>query len=131
MTRLLDGAAGFIVTLLFVTILAPACQAGTLRGKVVDARSKAVLPCRMYVRAENGTWLFAKSAGKTGSAIKYSVERGPKSVEKHVTLSADSFEVEVPAGQPNALHLQRNVWTRDAFCKRSPTEITVCRVSHN
>lgn len=75
------------------------CPAGTLRGKVIDAQSKAVLPCRLYVQAEDGTWLFAKSSSKTGSAIKYSVERSAVSVEKHVTLSADPFEVEVPAGK--------------------------------
>ena len=75
------------------------CWATELRGKVVDAATGAVLPCRLYVQGEDGTWLFARSLGKNGSAIKYSVDRGPRSVEKHVTLSADPFAVEVPPGK--------------------------------
>ena len=88
-----------IAGLLLVAGLTAWCDAAVLRGKVVDATSKAVLPCRLYVHAEDGTWLFAKALGKTGSALVCSIERGPRSVEKHVTLSADPFEVEVPAGK--------------------------------
>jgi len=94
-----SGAMRFAVSLLVVLLFATCCQAGLLRGKVVDAQSGAVLPCRMYVQAEDGTWLFAKSSGDAGSAIKYSVERSATSVEKHVTLSADPFEVDIPAGR--------------------------------
>jgi hypothetical protein len=70
-----------------------------LRGKVIDAATKAPLPCRLYVQASDGTWFFARSADPAGSALKYDVQRSPKSFEKHVTLSAHPFEVEVPAGK--------------------------------
>jgi hypothetical protein len=60
---------------------------------------KAALPCRLYVQGPDGTWLFARSSDSAGSAIKYDVQRGPKSFEKHVTLSAHPFEVEAPAGK--------------------------------
>ncbi len=99
MPRLFNRAIAFTATIVFVTVLTPICRAEKLRGKVVDTRSGAILPCRLYVQAEDGTWLFAKSLGTDGSAIKYSVERGPLSVEKHVTLSAHPFEVDVPAGK--------------------------------
>jgi len=82
-----------------VLLLPPHVHAETLRGKVIDAQTGAVLPCRLYVQAEDSSWLFARSASARGSAIKYSVERGPKSFEKHTTLTAYPFEVEVPKGQ--------------------------------
>ena len=99
MTQSLHAALRFSATLCCLALLMPTAHAEKLRGKVVDAQSGAALPCRLYVQAEDGTWLFAKSAGKEGSAIRYSVERGVNSVEKHVTLSADPFEVDVPAGK--------------------------------
>ena len=84
---------------LLLLLISSAASAETLRGTVVDAETKAALPCRLYVQGSDGTWLFARSADGAGSALKYSVERGPKSFEKHVTLSAHPFEVEVPPGQ--------------------------------
>lgn len=87
------------LVLMFVVLSPTFCRAEKLRGKVVDAQSGKILPCRMYVQAGDGTWLFAASSSKDGSAIKYSVERSAQSVEKHVTLSAHPFEVDVPAGQ--------------------------------
>lgn len=84
---------------LIVALLASSALAETIRGKVIDAVSKEPLACRMYVQGSDGGWCFARSSDPAGSALMYSVERGPKSFEKHVTLSAHPFEVEVPAGK--------------------------------
>jgi hypothetical protein len=84
---------------LLLGLISSAATAETLRGKVVDAQTKTVLPCRLYVQGSDGTWLFAQSSDGAGSALKYDVQRGPKSFEKHVTLSAHPFEVEVPPGK--------------------------------
>jgi hypothetical protein len=84
---------------LLLGLISSTATAETLRGKVVDARTRAVLPCRLYVQGSDGTWLFARSSDAAGSALKYDVQRGPKSFEKHVTLSAHPFEVEVPPGK--------------------------------
>jgi hypothetical protein len=76
-----------------------AASAATLRGRVIDAQSKDPLPCRLYVQAIDGSWRFATSDNAAGMALPYSVQRGEKSVEKHVTLSAHPFTVEVPPGK--------------------------------
>ncbi len=69
-----------------------------LRGEVVDARSGVPLAARVYVRTSDGRWLFARSASPQGSAVEYRVERGAGSVEKHTTISAHPFLVDVPQG---------------------------------
>ncbi len=83
---------------LLLGLMSSVALAETLRGKVVDAETGASLPCRLYVQGADGAWRFARSADAAGTAIKYDVQRGPKSFEKHVTLSAHPFEVEAPAG---------------------------------
>ncbi len=87
------------VAILLSVIFPAAASAGTIRGRVVDAETKSPLACRMYVQAADGSWRFATSADPKGTALKYSVERGPKSFEKHVTLSAHDFAVDVPPGK--------------------------------
>lgn len=99
MSQLVSGSIRFIVLLIVIVTCGSECRAEKVHGRVVDARTGEMLPCRMYVQSADGTWLFATSLGNDGSAIKYSVERSAKSVEKHTTLSADPFEVEVPAGK--------------------------------
>jgi hypothetical protein len=84
---------------LFLGLITSTANAETLRGKVVDAQMKSVLPCRLYVQGSDGKWLFARSSHEAGLAIKYDVQRGPNSFEKHVTLSAHPFEVAVPPGK--------------------------------
>ena len=70
-----------------------------LRGEVRDAESKQLVPCRLYVNSADGAkWFFPKSADPNGSAIVYDRARD-KSVEKHVTLSAHPFVVELPQGK--------------------------------
>ena len=84
---------------LVVVLLVSPSPAETIRGKVTDVLSKEPLPCRIYVHGSDGGWYFAKSADANGTSLTYSVERSPQSFEKHVTLSAHPFEVDVPAGK--------------------------------
>ena len=74
-------------------------SATTLRCEVVDADSGKPLPARVYVQSSDGQWLFAKSASPDGSAVIYDKQRAAKSVEKHTTVSAHPFLVDVPPGQ--------------------------------
>ena len=69
-----------------------------LRGRIVDADSKQLIPARLYIRSANGDWHFAKSASNEGSAVEYRKQRGKESVEFHTTLSAHPFVVDLPEG---------------------------------
>ena len=69
-----------------------------LQGEVIDAESHEPLPARISIRAATGTWYFPKSASSQGSAVEYRRQVSPSSLEQHVTLSAQPFEVELPAG---------------------------------
>lgn len=71
----------------------------TLRGEIIDADSKLPVAARIYVQAADGKWFFPKSASPQGSALEFQRERGPKSHEYHVTLSAHPFVVDVPPGK--------------------------------
>jgi len=68
-----------------------------LAGKVVDSDTGKPLPARIYIRGEDGTWYFPKSADKNGSAVEYRKTRG-ESIEMHTTLSAHPFTIHLPAG---------------------------------
>lgn len=68
------------------------------RGQVVDEETGAILPARVSIKSENGTWYFPRSTAPEGTAIEYRRQAGPKSLEQHVTLSAHPFEVDLPPG---------------------------------
>ena len=70
-----------------------------VRGQVRDAVSGALIPARMHIRAEDGTWHFPSSVGGTAVAYRKSRPENPKSVEMHTTLSAHPFSVELPPGK--------------------------------
>ncbi|MCA9062034.1 MAG: CehA/McbA family metallohydrolase [Planctomycetaceae bacterium] len=74
---------------------------GNVTGTVRDARSGTPLPCRLYVRnSETHEWHFARSTAVAGSAVEYRKQIGnTPSVEKHVTLSADPFQLDLPPGR--------------------------------
>lgn len=76
-------------------------RAVTFTGTVIDADSEKVLPCRVYVRNADGGWLFVKSASKDGSALAYREQwvPMPDSVEKHTTISAHPFQIELEPGR--------------------------------
>ena len=71
----------------------------TLRCEVVDADSGELLPARIYVQSSDGQWFFAKSASPNGSAVIYDKQRLENCVEKHTTVSAHPFVVELPPGR--------------------------------
>ncbi|MCH5376534.1 MAG: CehA/McbA family metallohydrolase, partial [Planctomycetes bacterium] len=57
------------------------------------------LPGRVYVQAADGTWRFARSESPAGSAVIYDKQRFTRSLEKHTTVSAHPFLVDVPRGR--------------------------------
>lgn len=79
---------------------APEKKTGRLRGQVLDADTGQAIPARVYVQAENGTWLHVQTADPNGSAVPYRRQRQdhPGSNETHTTLSAHPFVVELPPG---------------------------------
>lgn len=86
--------------LLSWTSLASAQEATfALRGEIIDAATKEPVAARIYVQAANGKWFFPRSASPEGTALEFQRERGPKSHEYHVTLSAHPFVVDVPPGR--------------------------------
>src|SRR5262245_13508875 len=70
-----------------------------LRGEVLDAGTGKPLPARVYVLGADGSWHFARSEAKDGSAVEYRKQRDPKSVELHTTLSAHPFLLALPPGK--------------------------------
>jgi hypothetical protein len=78
----------------------------TLRGVVLDADSGKPLPCRLSIRAADGTFYLAKSAAPDGSAVEYRKQASKESLESHVTLSAHPFTVTLPPG-PCVIRVQR------------------------
>lgn len=74
-------------------------DAALLTGKVVDAGTGQIIPARISILSSDGTPWFVESAAPEGSAIKYEKQRGSESLERHVTLSAHPFRVELPAGK--------------------------------
>lgn len=74
---------------------------GNLIGKVKDTDTGKILPCRLYVQnTDNGQWHYATSTAVAGSAVEYRKQIGQTaSVEKHTTLSADGFQLQLPPGK--------------------------------
>jgi len=72
-----------------------------LKGEVVDADTGERLAHRIYVRGEDGTWYFPRSAAADGSAVLYKKQNGANkgSVEMHTTLSAHPFIVDLLPGE--------------------------------
>ncbi len=74
---------------------------GNVTGRVRDADGGQLLPCRLYVRnLEQDTWHFARSTAVAGTAVEYRKRTGQtSSIEHHVTLSADPFQLDLPPGR--------------------------------
>lgn len=70
-----------------------------LRGEVLDADSGKPLPARVHVLGADGSWYFARTEAKDGSAVEYRKKREPNSVEMHTTLSAHPFFLDLPPGK--------------------------------
>lgn len=74
---------------------------GNVTGKVRDADTEKLLPCRLYVQQlDDMSWHFAESTAVAGSAVVYDRQVGrTASIEKHTTLSADPFQLQLPPGR--------------------------------
>lgn len=93
-----------IKTAFLILALGSACLAQgsiTLTGEVVDAGTSKAIPCRIYIQADDGTSHFVKSASPEGSAVIYDKQNwsNKQSVERHTTISAHPFTVDLPPGQ--------------------------------
>ncbi len=86
---LLAGSSGFCA------VRSASCV--ELRGRVVDSKTGEPVAARIYIENAAGRSFFAKSASRTGSAIVYDKRRGD-SIERHTTVSAHPFVVDLPAG---------------------------------
>lgn len=88
-------------TLLASTLLVSTLSAAEFRGTVLDADSGKPVASRVYLQSSDGEWLFVKSAAKDGSALAYREQWVPMadSVEKHTTVSAHPFRIELKPGK--------------------------------
>jgi hypothetical protein len=86
---------------MFVALaLAPWATATPVEGVILDASTDRILPARLYVRDDTGGWHFAESTSAAGSAIRYERHRANSdSMERHVTLSAHPFRLELAPGR--------------------------------
>lgn len=76
-------------------------DAGELRGEIRDAETGAMVAARVYLQASTGAWHFVNSTAADGKAVEYDKTNwiNPRSVEKHTSLSAHPFAVELEPGQ--------------------------------
>jgi len=95
------------LALMFVAAISICIQPTPLRAgqttpvvfRVVDAASERPLACRVYVESETGIWQFAKATDPKATAVPYDVSRSETSFEKHTTVSAHPFSVDLPPGK--------------------------------
>lgn len=88
---------GVLVGLL---VYLPPLTATELVGKVVDSKTQEVIAARIYIQDHQGEWIFVESADSRGTALPYREQwvPMPRSVEKHTTVSAHPFEVDLKPG---------------------------------
>lgn len=71
-----------------------------VHGEIVDAETGRPLPARIYIEGSDGGWHFPQSASEAGSAVRYERQRAnTQSFERHTTLSAHPFRVDLPPGR--------------------------------
>lgn len=70
-------------------------------GTIVDADTLRPLAARVYLKDDQGRWLFVGSASDQGTAFPYSEQwvPMPQSVERHTTVSAHPFRIELDPGR--------------------------------
>ena len=86
--------------ILVALALARCATAIPVEGVILDAASGRNLPARLYVRDDTAGWHLAESASAAGSAIRYERQRANTgSMERHVTLSAHPFRLELAPGR--------------------------------
>lgn len=91
---------GFAVAVVALCAIAATSFAAPFTGTIKDADTDALLPARVYLQNADGEWLFVKSVSADGSALPYREQWVPMagSVEKHTTVSAHPFEIELEPG---------------------------------
>ena len=74
-------------------------EAATVRGEVLDASTGKRIASRVYVEGAAGAWFFVE-ADAGGTAVRYDRQSSfsKDAIERHVTLSADPFHVELAPG---------------------------------
>ena len=75
--------------------------AAEFTGTVVDHDTGEPVAARVYVSDARGQWLFVESASPDGSALPYREQwvPTPGAAEKHTTISAHPFRVELEPGR--------------------------------
>src|SRR6185503_2740484 len=93
---------GMRAVLFAVMLLSKAIEAfaATVTGEIADSASGKPLPARLYIQNDAGRWFFPTSNVPGGSAIRYQKQAGSStnSVERHTTLSAHPFTVDLEPG---------------------------------
>jgi hypothetical protein len=89
-------ALGVFLACLFFSRL----NAAELTGRVVDSKSGEPVAARIYLTDTRGNWFFVESAAPEGSAVRYDKTNWlrKESLEKHTTISAHPFKVQLPPG---------------------------------
>lgn len=99
LTRVLMLAGGIAAILPVPAAERPRAPA-TVEGEIVDAETGRPLPARLYIQAEDGGWHYPTSVSPAGSALRYERQRANSdSFERHTTLSAHPFRVDLPPGR--------------------------------
>ncbi len=102
--RQFHAAASWLLIGLMSSSLVPIAAAAekTVRvsGEVRDAKSGAVIASRLYIQGEDGAWHFPLDDGST-DVVRYDRENywDKSQVEKHATLAAKPFRVDLPPGE--------------------------------
>ena len=93
------SAAVFVCV--FISALGGQAEAVGVTGMVVDAETRDLVACRMYIQGRQGEWYFAESASPEGSVVHYKKQNwlNEESVEMHTSLSAHPFTVDLPPGE--------------------------------
>ncbi len=91
-------AAAFLALASFIPAPIMAAQ---FNGEVVDQDTAESLAARVYLQSESGEWLFVDSMAPDGSALPYREQWVPQpgSVEKHTTVSAHPFKIDLAPGR--------------------------------
>lgn len=89
-----------LITILMSAAFRDECVcAAELEGVIVDASSGQPVAARLYIADEAGKSFFASSKSTEGQAVTYDVSRSSASFERHTSLSAHPFVVELPPGK--------------------------------
>ncbi len=97
MTTLASRLSAFVIGFALVSVT-PDLNAAEFRGRVVDADTGEPIPARVYVRDGVGDFHFVTS--EEGTAVPYREQwiPMPTSIERHTTISAHPFHIELSPG---------------------------------